>query len=420
MPTPTVSNTGRTGVTGTGTTRVKSAADIQSKLNSMTIAEKAKLLLMNYGDTNVAPWSGSVIVNQTHLTSVGVPKLKNVVNRAADRNGVTVLVGADQEGGAVNRMRKVPGYAGVKFPSPAEMARMTPEQLKAEGAKVGKALRAAGVNTLLGPVLDAADVGTLMNRQGRAFGSTPEAVLKAAQPFLDGLKAENPNVVVMAKHFPGYNVRGNSDLMHVSDPSTLAQVEARASSFFNAKGVDGIMMSSVRFPNIDNEPACFSTAIISMLRKHDPDALVITDDIAAPGLLSDKACAFKNWERAATGADPASKAEAAGYLKKYPDFATPAGKTAMRQQVKDEIKENAKKAFLAGCDVVLTMDSSVAPQIAQAITELVQSRPDLKLRLDAAALRMMEASIKATPGAQPVPVTPAAPTVVATNGWQPK
>ncbi len=215
----------------------------------MSVTEKAKLLLMNYGDTRVPPWSGSVIVNQTHLNTAGVPNLKKAVGNATARNGVTVLVGADQEGGAVNRMKKVPGYEGVKFPSPAEMSKMTPAQLRAEGVKVGKALRAAGVNTLLGPVLDAASVGTLMNRQGRAFGTTPEEVIKAAQPFIDGLKAENPNVVLMAKHFPGYNVRGNSDLMHVADQSTLAQVEARASSFFDVKGLDGIMMSSVRFPN---------------------------------------------------------------------------------------------------------------------------------------------------------------------------
>jgi beta-glucosidase-like glycosyl hydrolase len=348
----------------------------------MSVAEKAKLIIMNYGDVNSAPWSGSVIVNQTHLNAVGLPRLKQAVNAATAKNGITVLVGADQEGGLVNRMKKVPGYETTKFPSPAELSKMTASQQYAEGQKVGKALRAAGVNTLLGPDLDVADEGTLMNKQGRSFGSTVDVVVKSAQPFLDGLKAENPNVVVMAKHFPGYNVRGNSDLNHVNDMSTLAQVEARATPFFKVNGLDGIMMSSVRFPNIDNEPACFSKTIIGMLRKNSPEALVITDDIAAPGFLSDPNLPTKN-----------------------------------REQYKTEVRENAKKAFLAGCDVVLTMDSSVAPQISQAITELIASNPELKPRLDAAARRMMEATLKATPGPTTTPrVVASAP---ASTGWKP-
>lgn len=382
----------------------------------MTVQQKAKLLVMNYGDVNAAPWSGSVIVNQTHLTATGTRQLAQTNATAASRTGATVLVAADQEGGRVNRMKKVPGYENVSFPSPQQMQAMSPAQLKAEGAKVGAALKAAGVNTLLGPVLDAASPGSLMDRQGRSFGSTPAQVLARAQPFIDGLREANPNVVLLAKHFPGYDVRGNSDLTKVDDPATLEQLRVRAAPFTEIRGLDGVMINSIRYPNVDGLPACLSPAVIGLLREKNPGALVITDDIAAGGLLTDKSAAFKLYEVAASRrSDPAFKADAERLLAKYPDFGTPNGRSAVRAVMRQEIKDNTKKAFLAGCDVVLTMDSREAPAVAEAIAELVTERPDLKSKLDQAATRLLLATIKATPGNEAaVAVTPAP-----ARGWVP-
>lgn len=370
---------------------------------------------MGYGDVRVAPWSGSVIVNQTHLTATGTSQLAQAVERAAARTGATVLVAADQEGGKVNRLKNVPGYGAVVFPSPQKMQSMTPEQLRAEGAKVGKALRAAGVNTLLGPVLDAAAPGTLMSNQGRSFGATPAEVLARAQPFIDGLRAENPNVVLLAKHFPGYDVRGNSDISQVEDRSTLEELRAKAAPFLQMKGLDGVMVNSISYPNVDGQPACFSPKLIGLLREANPGALVITDDIAAGGLLSAKAAAFKSYELAASRPDAASKAEAQRLAARSPDFASAQGRAAMRATIHEEIKADAKKAFLAGCDVVLTMDNREAPAVADAIAELVKERPELKARLDQAVSRMLQASIKATPGSEAV----AAPPPATPRGWTP-
>jgi beta-glucosidase-like glycosyl hydrolase len=396
--------------------RITTPAQAYARIPQMSVQEKAKLLVMNYGDTHVAPWSGSVIVNQTHLTATGTKQLAQANQTAAGRTGATVIVAADQEGGRVNRMKNVPGYENVTFPSPQAMRSMTPAQLKAEGAKVGAALKAAGVNMLLGPVLDAASPGTLMDKQGRSFGATPAEVLARAQPFIDGLKEANPNVVLIAKHFPGYDVRGNSDISKQDDNSTLDELRAKAAPFTQMKGLDGVMINSVRYPNVDGNPACFSTTIINLLRDKNPGALVITDDIAAGGLLSDKSAAFKNYEVSASRTDPASKADAARLLSKYPDFGTSEGRGAVRATIHQEIKANAKKAFLAGCDVVLTMDSREAPGVADAIAELMTERPDMKPRLDQAAARMMLASIKATPGAeQSLVATAPAPS----RGWTP-
>lgn len=413
MPQPIRNNPAPTVTPRAAPTRITTPALAYARVAQMSVQEKAKLLVMNYGDTRVAPWSGSVIVNQTHLNAAGTRQLAQVSATATTRTGVTVLVAADQEGGRVNRMKNVPGYEGVTFPSPQAMQSMTPAQLKAEGAKVGLALKAAGVNTLLGPVLDSASPGSLMDKQGRSFGATPAEVLARAQPFIDGLREANPHVVLLAKHFPGYDVRGNSDLVKVEDRSTLDELRAKAAPFTAIKGLDGVMVNSIRYPNVDGKPACFSAAIIGLMREKNPGALVITDDIAAGGLLSDKSAAFKNYEVAASrAADPAHKADAQRLLAKYPDFGTPEGRAAVRATTHQEIKANAKEAFLAGCDVVLTMDSREAPGVAEAIAELIAERPELKPRLDQAAARMMLATLKATPGSEAAPPVPA-------RGWTP-
>ena len=57
------------------TPRITSPAMAFSRLSQLTTQEKAKLLVMNYGDGRGAPWSGSVIVNQTHLTAAGTRQL---------------------------------------------------------------------------------------------------------------------------------------------------------------------------------------------------------------------------------------------------------------------------------------------------------------------------------------------------------
>jgi beta-glucosidase-like glycosyl hydrolase len=370
----------------------RGASQVEARVRAMTTQQKAKLVVMNYGDVSSPPWSGSIIVNNTHLNASGMPKLEASIAKASARLGSPVLVAADQEGGRVNRLGKVPGLAGVTFPSPEQMQSMTPAQIRAEGEKTGKALRTAGVNMLLGPVLDAASPGTLMDNMGRAFGSTPAEVLKNAQPFIDGVRAANPNVVIIAKHFPGYDSRANSDIAHVEDQSTLAQVRTKAAPFLKAKGLDGVMMTSIRYPRIDDEPACFSPTIISLAREANPDALIITDDVAAPGLMSNRTGSYINYKHAKSSGDAASIER---FLRRYPEFDTAAGKQEMEALVFDEIKANAKKAFVAGCDVVLTMDSRAAAGIAQAIAELMVEHPELKPRLDLAAARLLEASMKA-------------------------
>jgi beta-N-acetylhexosaminidase len=261
--------------------------DIESLVCGMPTNEKIAAVVMGYGDIHVPPTTGGIIVNQTHLTAAGVPMLRRQVALAEQRTSVPVLVATDQEGGSINRLKCYPPTSGLFFPPPAQMQAMSLSGVESEGEKTGSALALVGVNTLLGPVLDVADPGTLMYKQGRSFGTNSGDVVARAQAFVTGLRRTNPTLVIIGKHFPGYNVVGNSDNTSVHDSQSLSQERARSQPFYQIQGLDGVMINSIEYDNIDPRPACFSSTIIGQYRSSGSSSadLIMTDDLAARGLV---------------------------------------------------------------------------------------------------------------------------------------
>jgi beta-N-acetylhexosaminidase len=160
----------------------------------------------NPGNTGT-PVVGGIIVNQVHHIKDEAEKAELLNEKArytARHDGMPLIVSTDQEGGSVSRLRLL--NPGFKFFSPLEMQSMTADAIRAHGAEVGRRILESGVNMLLAPALDVADEGTLMAKQGRAFGSTAEGVISKAQPWVDGIRSTYPELIIIAKHFPGYNL----------------------------------------------------------------------------------------------------------------------------------------------------------------------------------------------------------------------
>lgn len=374
------------------TITLRTPADIAARIAQLTPHEKARVMLLSAAEVGTTPTSGAIVVNGGQLSAASLTKLRGQVDRASAAQGSPLLVAVAQEGGQLNQLRRVPQLAGVQFASAEQMRSMSPEQLRLEGAKVGRALRAVGANVLLGPVLDAASPGSLMSQQARSFGATPAEVLARAQPFIDGLRAENATLLVVAKHFPGHDVVGDAQQAIVDDRAPLNAVRAKAAPFLHAKGLDGVVMSSVRYSSIDGEPACCSQRLVEMVRQANPNALVMTEDVAAPGMLSAVAMAYVGFTNARAARDTA---RAEQLVAQHPSFAVTAEKPRLEALVRDEIKTNARKAFLAGVDVIQTSDARSASLVAQSLMELVEERPELRARLDASASRILTAGLKA-------------------------
>ena len=115
-----------------------------------------------------------------------------------------VLIGVDQEGGLVDRLRDIcepmPSAKAVREAGSSELAEKF-------GELSARALRLLGFNINFAPVLDLSGDNHENGLRGRTFGTFPAEVSRLAGAYLDGL--QNHRVIGCGKHFPGL---GGSDI----------------------------------------------------------------------------------------------------------------------------------------------------------------------------------------------------------------
>jgi beta-N-acetylhexosaminidase len=171
------------------------------------------------------------------------------------------LVFADQEGGAVRGLPDLPPAR------PAASYASTREALGA-GRSAGTALRRAGVDVDLAPVLDAPD-GPLGSRQFRraAFGAA----------FARGLSAAGEGAC--AKHFPGL---GSARVSTDDEPHVDAVVRPREVAGFRAAvraGVPCVMVNHAFYRSLGRRRASLEPASYRLLRGLGFRGVAITDSL---------------------------------------------------------------------------------------------------------------------------------------------
>jgi beta-N-acetylhexosaminidase len=205
------------------------------------------------------------------------------------------LIGIDQEGGLVDRLRKV-------F-TPMPSARTIREHGDLAGARAlgrisGEALRMLGFNMNFAPVMSImTDERDLLSNglYSRSFGRSPGEVLGYTTVYLRGL--QETGIIGCLKHFPGIGA-GEVDsheqmpLVSLTHDDLMAQDLAPYIELFQRKDdrVRCVMVSHGGFPNIDItkgvtggllEPASLSHNIVTNLLRDELgyQHLVITDDL---------------------------------------------------------------------------------------------------------------------------------------------
>lgn len=112
--------------------------------------------------------------------------------------GDSLLISIDQEGGLVDRLKRVFG------PMPAAANIKTAEQAHLLGRITARALLQLGINMNFAPVVDVIDDARLSVNNGlysRNFGKDAESAAAFAEEYLRGLSGQG--VVGCLKHFPG-------------------------------------------------------------------------------------------------------------------------------------------------------------------------------------------------------------------------
>jgi beta-N-acetylhexosaminidase len=175
-----------------------------------------------------------------------------------------VLVFVDQEGGSVRAFPALPPA------HPARFFRRTADAFTA-GRAAGRALRRAGVQADLAPVLDSAD-GPLGSRHFRS------PILAIA--FARGLAAAGE--AACAKHFPGLGSTPRS----TDEARVQGIVRSREVAGFRtavSAGVPCVMVGHAVYPSLGPRRASLEAATYRLLRSTGFGAVAITDSLGVLG-----------------------------------------------------------------------------------------------------------------------------------------
>jgi beta-N-acetylhexosaminidase len=241
--------------------------------------------------TEVNP--GGVILFGRNVTSA--EQVRSLLDGVRELLPVMPLLGLDQEGGLVDRLRK------VFTPMPA--ARVIREHgdlaaARALGTISGEVLRTLGFNMNFAPVMEIMTEERDLLSNGlysRAFGRSPGEVLGYTTVYLRGL--QGTGCIGCLKHFPGIGA-GEVDsheempVVRLTHDDLIAQDLAPYIELFQRKDdrIRCVMVSHGGFPNIDilNEvkggaivPASLNYDIVTKLLRQELGYrhLVITDDL---------------------------------------------------------------------------------------------------------------------------------------------
>jgi len=249
-----------------------------------------------------------------------------------------LLVAVDQEGGRVQRCREgftiLPPmrHLGRAYDADPRGAR---ETARALGWLLAAELRSCHVDLSFAPVLDL-DHGVSQVIGDRALHSDPQAVAVLAQSLMLGMR--DAGMAAVGKHFPGHGgVVADSHVTQAVDRRAWSALLDDMEPFRRMidAGLAAIMMGHVIYPEVDPQPAGYSSRWI---RDELRDALGFTGAIFSDDL---------SMRGAATAGGPAGRARA---------------------------------AVTAGCDMVLVCNDARAA--AQVLRELEgYSDPAAQLRL---------------------------------------
>jgi beta-N-acetylhexosaminidase len=225
-----------------------------------------------------------VILYDSNLTSKQVAQTWTSQLQASAK--VPLLIGADVEGGTVNRLLATNGY----IPSAYEMSIHSNAAAYAQkvGQQVSSDLTALGLNNDYAPVVDVdSGVGAAGGQLGgRMFGATAGQVSKLAGAFLTGLQ-QSGKVVGTLKHFPGLgDVPVDPHLKLYTVTRSLGQLEsvdwAPYKTLIASGQVDMIMSTHVVVQAVDpTRPASLSYPVLTGILRDQLhyNGVIITDAI---------------------------------------------------------------------------------------------------------------------------------------------
>lgn len=194
-----------------------------------------------------------------------------------------LLIGVDEEGGAVARLGPAKGFSDTV--SAASLGEKDdPVASYDGGAAIAGMLRAAGINTNFAPVVDLnVNPGNpIIGQLDRSFSADPDVVIRNAEAFIRAHRDSGIRTVL--KHFPGHGSSVTDSHLGFTDVTkTWSAVELQPFARIIADGLaDMVLVAHLFNARLDaDHPASLSHATITGILREQLgfDGVVVTDSM---------------------------------------------------------------------------------------------------------------------------------------------
>lgn len=289
---------------------------------------------------------GGVLLNpKSEITVKELSDLIGALKEENSGNQVPLFIAAEQEGGKYNKMPK----EIRRLPSASVLANTGNKNLVYEvGEITGKMLNKIGFNMNLAPVLDIYDRKNNFFLGERSFGSNPNIVASYGSLNIKGISEQK--VIPVAKHFPGYGTvnMGTHNIIIPFSRKSLTKLEETDLLPFKEVISDGLECMMVGHINLSRfnmfAPCTTSNKVITKIirNRYKYEGVLITDDITMPCM-----------------------------------------------DIQYGIKDAARRAIVAGNDIVLIKDITKAEQIIEHMLKLVNRGEITADHIDASVNRIL-------------------------------
>lgn len=224
------------------------------------------------------------VPSQSRPRNISSPgQLKNLCSYLQGVAGGTLLIGIDQEGGMVTRLKQ--NYGFPYFASAASMSAAGTDSARYYARLTASTLAEAGINLNFAPCVDV-NINPqcpVIGKIGRSFGESADRVAEFASIWVE--EQQRQGVTACLKHFPGHGSSKKDThlgLADVSDTWQPSELEVYR-MLLRRSDIRMVMTTHVFNAKLDNVyPATLSKATLNGLLRDSLgfDGVVITDDMA--------------------------------------------------------------------------------------------------------------------------------------------
>lgn len=202
---------------------------------------------------------GVILFANNHQTVEQLEALTSEIKKCALEANKNIMIMVDHEGGYLQRFRTdftaVPSekVLGEIYDINPATALQYAYQL---GTTVGAELQKAGVDIILGPVVDLDRGNAVISGFDRAYHADPIVVTEIATSYIEGIQTSDIHVTL--KHFPGHGANvGDSHTIEPIDERTLEEISTLDllpfQNLIEKNLVEAIMPAHIKYTNVDSE-----------------------------------------------------------------------------------------------------------------------------------------------------------------------